>query len=725
VAIAACRGTETHEVATPYAAGIVRELSAVQSGDVLTLFQRYFPPKELVRFGLHDWRIRDWYKTPPTLTVAGLAFVGSPDQTGDATHPPVEWQWVVAWEDEESELESKPCAALTPGGTTKIVLFSDKPVTIRWNVIVKAARYYVYRGRNGEFGFVGTVAQPAVPAGSSPTTVDFRDDGGEPVYSDSPRKWTNPFQSDLAYPACGAYFDDRFMTGGSLVEPRSLQGSAVADYNNFDQNVVMKANDPIWFALTARRFEEIRWMVPLERLIVGTSEGEWVVGGAGDEALSFDSIVARERSTRGSKRLQPIVGGEGVLYVQTNGQVVRDFSYLSADSNWGGQDLTEHAGHLLEGYSIVDWAYAKEPRTVVWLVRSDGVLLSCTFIREQGPERFGRHPLPHRQADHQRDDEALRGAALDRDAGELLGCRGPRLRQGLLGCGDEHGERPVPSRGPDRWGVGGRLVSGHLHRFRRVDHFHRRGGYFDRGRLGPNLPVRVRGLPGRPHEAQDRREGRARVPGVDGPRRYGGLRQDRGGPHEQRVSPAVRRRELDPLGTGRIRLESGRALRPRAHSAVAGRDPGTDEGCRMSHRVQVVRARMEHVDAIAPRLSERGVCAIFGLGFETVKGALVYSFEHSRDRWAIVVDGKTEVVGGITDWDPPQAWLASTDAARSVRWSMHRAVKKTLDSYIGHGLQVVVHAFDRSAKSWMSRLGFGEWQLRLVHLEPFYVGRMA
>lgn len=388
-----CAGTGTAvlEVSTPYPVANLRDITQAQSGDVATMFHRAFPPKQLKRYGVSDWRLEDWYKQPPTLQVSGLTVAVTP--AADATHPAKEWQWVVSWIDEESGRESKASAALTPGGGGTIAIYPDKPATIRWNVIVKASRYYVYRGRNGDFGFVGTVAQPAVAAGSSPTTVDFRDDGREPIYSDSPRTWNNPFQSDLSYPACGCYFDDRFVTGGSSVQPSTVLASAVGDYYNHDENVIIKASDSFEFTLAARRYEQIRWFAPLEKLIAGTSEGEWVVSAAGDEAIAFDSIIARERSARGSRLVQPVVIGEGVLYVQAGGQVVRDFAYSSEASQWGGTELSRQAQHLLDGYTIVDWAYAKEPRSVLWLVRSDGALLSLTFLREQQMWAWARHDV--------------------------------------------------------------------------------------------------------------------------------------------------------------------------------------------------------------------------------------------------------------------------------------------------------------------------------------------
>jgi hypothetical protein len=397
VVLAHGKGTETQEVASPYPTDVVRELATAQSGDIDTIFHPKFPPKELRRYGEYDWRIIEWYKAPPTRTVQGLVFVGSIDQTGDATHPPKEWQWVVTWEDEQTGRESLVSAALTPGGSTKVALYPDKPLSIRWNVIEKARRYFVYRGRNGEFGYVGTVAQPVLAAGASPTTVDFRDDAGTPVYTESPPLWTNPFQSDLSYPSCGCYFDDRLVVAGSMVQPSAIKGSAVSDYYNFDDKFVTTVNDAFEFTLAARRYEETHWIVPHMQLVVGTSESEWIVSGAGGDALSSESVLARSRSNLGTTRVQPVVVGDGIIHIQNGGQVVRELAFtaqaftLEQALGWGGRDLSILSQHLLEGLSIVDMAYQKAPLSVVWLVRSDGALLSLTVNREGQMSAWARH----------------------------------------------------------------------------------------------------------------------------------------------------------------------------------------------------------------------------------------------------------------------------------------------------------------------------------------------
>jgi hypothetical protein len=392
------KGTETLEVTTPYPSTEVRDIAWAQSGDVLTPFHPKHAPRELRRYGLHDWRLDAWYKTPPTRKVTGLAFSPSANQTEDATHVTQPWQVVITWEDEVTGRESIASDALIGPTSGKFLAYPDKTQEYVWNVVEKARRYHVYRGQNNEWGWIGSAKQPVIAAGASPTTVYFTDKGHVPIYSENPPTWDNPFQSDLSYPSCGCYLDDRFLVAGALVQPSLLKGSKVSDYYNFDEPLLDTDASPFEHNLAARRFEDARWVVPLEVLTLGTSEGQWVVSGSpSGGAISATAIFARQKSARPCARIQPVVVGNGIVYVQQGGQVVRYFKPtrdLLSDSDpavFGGLDLTAYAGHLLEGYSVVDMAYASSPDSVIWIVRSDGALLSLTFIPDQGIWGWARH----------------------------------------------------------------------------------------------------------------------------------------------------------------------------------------------------------------------------------------------------------------------------------------------------------------------------------------------
>jgi hypothetical protein len=395
-AIAAGTGPERLELETPWPTSVLRDLATAQSGDIQTIFHQEYAPRELRRYALHDWRLEDWYKTPPTRKVTGLAFSPSANQTEDATHVVQPWEVVVTWEDEDGR-ESLSSAALVGPTSGKFLVYPDKIQAYVWNVVENARRYHVYRGQNGEWGWIGSAKQPTAAAGgAAPTTATFTDKGQAPIYSEQPPTWDNPFLSHLAFPACGCYFDDRLVVGGSLVAPTKVKGSRVSDYYNFDEVLIPSDTSAFEHTLAARQFEEIRWIVPVEKLLIGTSRGAWILDGAGGAPLTEESVSARPLAGRSSSRLQPIIAGDLVVFAQGGGKVVRAISVRDPSrqedaSLFGGQELSILSAHLLEGYAIVDWAYADEPHSVVWAVRADGALLSLTIIREHGIAAWARH----------------------------------------------------------------------------------------------------------------------------------------------------------------------------------------------------------------------------------------------------------------------------------------------------------------------------------------------
>jgi hypothetical protein len=86
-------------------------------------------------------------------------------------------------------------------------------------------------------------------------------------------------------------------------------------------------------------------------------------------------------SERGCNWLDPIVFGDGIiLYVQQKGTIVRELLYSTERESAQGANLSYPAAHLFDGYSILDWSFQEDPNSIVWMVRSDGALISFTFI---------------------------------------------------------------------------------------------------------------------------------------------------------------------------------------------------------------------------------------------------------------------------------------------------------------------------------------------------------
>jgi hypothetical protein len=80
-----------------------------------------------------------------------------------------------------------------------------------------------------------------------------------------------------------------------------------------------------------------------------------------------------------------------VLYEQATGTGVRTVRYDFYSNTFQSLDLTKLATHLFLGFSIADWAWAQEPYRLVWAVRSDGVMLCLTYLREDDVFAWSHH----------------------------------------------------------------------------------------------------------------------------------------------------------------------------------------------------------------------------------------------------------------------------------------------------------------------------------------------
>jgi hypothetical protein len=113
-----------------------------------------------------------------------------------------------------------------------------------------------------------------------------------------------------------------------------------------------------------------------------TSGAVWKVGGGDSEVLTPSSISARPQPSAGAADLPALDVGETAIYLTQKGGQVRDLAFTFESDGYAGSDLTAFASHLLEGYTITDWAFQDVPYSAAFAVRDDGYILTMTYKRE-------------------------------------------------------------------------------------------------------------------------------------------------------------------------------------------------------------------------------------------------------------------------------------------------------------------------------------------------------
>lgn len=267
-------------------------------------------------------------------------------------------------------------AYLTYTELTNGAVTSDNDVT--WNTVAGAESYNIYKYDNGTFGFIGRSEE-----------LTFTDDNIEADLSDTPPKTRNPFVSSTSYPSTAGFYQQRRIFGNSTDNTQRNWFTQIANFYNMSVSSPARDNDAITATIAALKVNEVRHYIPLTELVVLTSGGEWVISGI-DDSITPSTIQVKPQSYYGSTWLKPIVAGDVAIFMQP-GQTVRDLGYKFETDAYAGNDISILSRHLFDRNTVVDWAFAPAPYSILWAVRNDGILVAQTYLREQQIYGWHRH----------------------------------------------------------------------------------------------------------------------------------------------------------------------------------------------------------------------------------------------------------------------------------------------------------------------------------------------
>ena len=357
----------TYEIPTPYLEADLFELQIKQSADVVTIDHPSYDPRELSRTADTTWVLAAATFAPSISTPQNVTVTGGAGANTYVYH-------VTAIDSdtfEESLAGTKSQGSLTAPTT------DDQTVT--WDAVSGADEYNIYLESNSVAGFLGV---------SGSTT--FINSSNTPDTTDTPPTSRNPFSGSDNRPATGAYHQQRNIHAGSNNNPETVEMSRSSNFNNFTKSNPIQDDDAISFTMAGNRVNRIKSLITLGKLVIMTSDGEWVVKGNSDGVVLPGEINLEQISYHGSGDLQPLLIGSSALFLQARASIVRDLVNDSIDG-YISDDMTIFSAHLFNGFTIVDWAYQEVPNSIVWAVRSDGTLLGFTYIRKQEMFAWHRH----------------------------------------------------------------------------------------------------------------------------------------------------------------------------------------------------------------------------------------------------------------------------------------------------------------------------------------------
>jgi hypothetical protein len=407
------------ELAVPYTAADYTDskglfaLRFAQSGDVLYIAHRKYPPQKLIRTGAS------------TFTIAPVPFAGGPFKDVDPTTAIAVYSSanigagvtltadapLFAATDVGTLflLEQKNVDAIKQWEPGKVIAINDvrRSDGKNYHALTAATTGSVrpthsvgarYDGDNGvqwQFddpgygwllitGFTSTTVVTA--------TVISRIPDGAVLVANKSTRWAKASWSSVeGYPDEVCFFRERLL----WARDRLVWGSVSADFENMrdrDDGGLVVADASFRADITSDRGQKIIWMSPSDRaLIIGTDADEHAMAENNtSDPFGPGNIAVRKQSEYGSRRVRVVKIGEGVIYAQKSGRKLLDIKTAeSVNERWVSANLNVLADHVLST-GIIDMAYQQEPDSVVWAVRGDGQLVGFTMNREQ--EVRGWHP---------------------------------------------------------------------------------------------------------------------------------------------------------------------------------------------------------------------------------------------------------------------------------------------------------------------------------------------
>jgi len=224
--------------------------------------------------------------------------------------------------------------------------------------------------------------------------VDIKDDFVDTVATTSWRLGAFGSAADIGYPAVLVFYEQRLWLGANPGAAQTVYGSVISLFETFsptDMDGEVLDDNGMAYTIAADQANVIRWMDSTRTMILGTSGGIWPVQATTTlEAITPTNIQIKRSDVAGASTVRPVHVDDISVYVSATKRQVLSVGYEGERDTFLAEDLTLLADHIsLSGVEEV--AYAREPHSVVWCVRKDGVLAGLTNVTAQRVFAWHRH----------------------------------------------------------------------------------------------------------------------------------------------------------------------------------------------------------------------------------------------------------------------------------------------------------------------------------------------
>jgi len=405
------------EIATPYAADELPMLQWAQSADVLFLVHPAYAPRKLSRLSHTSWTLeplafRDGpyldLNTVSTLTITPSAVTGTGITLTASASLFVPAHVGSIWRIEENAGhlnygDWEPTKNYSVGQKVK---FADRVYETAAGGTSGTAPPLHAEGTESDQGtHTSGVSWTFLHAGHgwvrvtgfTSATIVTADVVSRLPGTGATRKWREgAWSAHRGYPSTIGFYEDRLFFANSAHQPQTIWASASGAYDRFsptDNGPTVLDDTSITATIADNEVNEIRWLAPGKVMTIGTEGGEFTAQASNlNEALTPANITVRAQSNIGCAALPPVRIGGATLFVQRARRKLYEIAYRFESDSYGAPEMSILSGHLLRA-GITALEFQRQPWSVLWAARDDGMLIGFTYLREQDVIAWHRHPL--------------------------------------------------------------------------------------------------------------------------------------------------------------------------------------------------------------------------------------------------------------------------------------------------------------------------------------------
>ncbi|WP_255631841.1 hypothetical protein [Caballeronia sp. dw_19] len=241
-----------------------------------------------------------------------------------------------------------------------------------------------YVSINGGLVLITAVSSPIKAFGKIVTSLSATVTAPASAWSLKSAVW-NPVDG---YPRAVSLFQQRLYAAGSSNFPETIWGSGTGLY--FDFTPGTDDGDSFSYTAASDQVNQVEHLSSSKILVVLTQGEEFSVSGGSSSSVTPTNIDITSQSIFGCAQARPVRVANELIYAQRAGKKIRCMAYDFNTDSFRSQNLTRLAAHIT-GPGVIDMAFQAEPNPVVWMVRSDGVLASLTYDKDDNVCGFARH----------------------------------------------------------------------------------------------------------------------------------------------------------------------------------------------------------------------------------------------------------------------------------------------------------------------------------------------